>query len=110
MRGILQSAQQWANKTRVGGNVIDVHLAYEATGIVGQRDDTHGPPEETLATIAGMWSAYLDQFIQPHEVAQMLLLLKIARGRYVYDRDHYLDAIGYTLIAESLARPWSASK
>lgn len=91
--------------------MIDVHLAYEATGTVeNDRLDTHGPPEETLARIAGMWSAYLDVWVEAKDVAQMLQLLKIARGRYSYDRDHYLDQIGYTLIAESLARPWSVSK
>jgi hypothetical protein len=90
--------------------VIDVDLAYEATGIVGDRDDTHGKPEDTLERIARMWSAYLGIKIKPQQVAQMMLLLKIARAESKYSRDHYLDAIGYTLIAENLARPWSESR
>jgi hypothetical protein len=36
----------------------------------------------------------------------MMVLLKIARARCGagYDRDHYLDAIAYTLLAEGSAR------
>ena len=87
--------------------MIDPHLAYEATGTVdNDRMDTHGPPDETLKTVAGMWSAYLDTWIEDHHVAQMLLLMKIARARNSYHRDHYVDQVGYTLIAESLRRPW----
>jgi|DEB0MinimDraft_6_1074348.scaffolds.fasta_scaffold267914_1 hypothetical protein len=90
--------------------MIDVELAYEATGIVGDRTATHGPPELTIQRIALLWGAYLNIEVKPEEVAQMMLLVKIARARQGYSRDHYLDALGYTLIAESMARPWSESK
>ena len=90
--------------------MIDVELAYEATGIVGDRNDTHGKPEDTLERIARMWSAYLNADVTPRQAAQMMLLVKIARAESHYSRDHYLDAIGYTLIAENLARPWSESR
>ena len=90
--------------------MIDVELAYQATGIVGDRNDTHGKPEETLKRIARMWSAYVNADITPRQAAQMMLLVKIARAESHYSRDHYLDAIGYTLIAENLARPWSVSR
>lgn len=90
--------------------MIDVELAYEATGIIDDRTSSHGTPEQTIARIAHIWTAYLEVPIQPAQVAQMMLLLKIARARHGYDRDHYLDAIGYTLIAESMARPWSESR
>jgi hypothetical protein len=90
--------------------MIDVELAYEATGTIGERSGTHGSPSHTLALTAQMWSAYLGRNVRPTEVAQMMLLVKIARSRHGYNRDHYLDQIGYTLIAESLARPWSDSE
>lgn len=106
---MVQNHAQRANPTYIGGNVIDVELAYEATGTVSQRSTTHGIPEHTVTVIAAMWSAYLGKNIRPTEVAQMMLLVKIARAKHGYDRDHYLDQIGYSLIAESMARPWSES-
>lgn len=86
-------------------------MAYEATGIVDEdRQEDYGYFEDNLARIAGLWSAYLDQWIAPQDVAQMMVLVKVARTRNGYKRDNYLDAIGYSLIAESLQRPWSESK
>lgn len=90
--------------------MIDAELAYEATGTIGDRSDTHGNATYTLSVVAAMWSGYLGKNIRPTEVAQMMLLVKIARAKHGYDRDHYVDQIGYTLIAESMARPWSDSK
>ena len=37
-------------------------------------------------------------------MALMMVMVKQARSRAAYDRDHYLDAIAYLLLAESLAR------
>ena len=90
--------------------MIDAELAYEATGTISDRSDTHGNAAYTLSVVAAMWSGYLGRNIRPTEVAQMMLLVKIARAKHGYDRDHYVDQIGYTLIAESMARPWSDSK
>lgn len=91
--------------------MIDTQLAYDSTGTVAEdREQEYGPPEENLAIIAGLWSAYLDQWIAPQDVAQMMVLVKVARTRNGYKRDNYVDAIGYSLIAESLQRPWSESK
>jgi len=88
--------------------MIDPHLAYEATGTVDdERSATHGPFDETLKIVAGMWSAYLDKWIKEDDVAQMMVMMKIARSRNAYHRDHYLDQVGYTLMAEALRRPWN---
>jgi hypothetical protein len=51
-----------------------------------------------------MWTAYLKTDITPGDAAKMLVLMKLARSRNRYDRDHYLDSIGYILIAEALDR------
>jgi len=88
--------------------MIDIQIAYDATGTVAnERMETHGDPESTHIAVSKMWTAYLGVPISPAEVAQMMVLLKIARAHRGYDRDHYLDQIGYVLIAESLARPCS---
>jgi hypothetical protein len=54
-----------------------------------------------------MWSGYLGRDLSVADVAAMMTMVKLARARHGYDRDHYLDAIAYTLIAEASARSWS---
>lgn len=86
--------------------MIDPALASEAVATMnGDRMRTHGNPADTLARIAQMWTGYLGKDIHPTDVAQMMVMVKQARSRSAYDRDHYLDAIAYTLLAEASARP-----
>jgi hypothetical protein len=86
--------------------VIDPALASEAVAtMMGDRMKSHGDPTATLARIAAMWGGYLDRDLGVSDVAAMMTMLKLARARHAYDRDHYLDAVAYTLIAESTARP-----
>jgi hypothetical protein len=73
--------------------------------MMGDRMKSHGDPTATLARIAAMWGGYLDRDLGVSDVAAMMTMLKLARARHAYDRDHYLDAVAYTLIAESTARP-----
>lgn len=88
--------------------MIDPALASEAVAtMMGDRMATHGKPEDTLGRIAGMWSGYLGRDLSVADVAAMMVMVKLARARHGYDRDHYLDAIAYTLIAEASARSWS---
>ena len=86
--------------------MIDPALASDAVAtMMGDRMSTHGQPTATLARIAGMWGAYLDRDLGVSDVAAMMVIVKLARARHAYDRDHYLDAIAYTLLAEDGARP-----
>lgn len=86
--------------------MIDPALASEAVAtMMGDRMKSHGDPTATLARIAAMWGGYLDRDLGVSDVAAMMTILKLARARHAYDRDHYLDAVAYTLIAESTARP-----
>lgn len=86
--------------------MLDPALASEAVSLMmGDRQRTHGDPTDTLARIAQMWTGYLGKDIHPADVAQMMVLVKIARSRHAYDRDHYLDAVSYTLLAEGCSRP-----
>ena len=86
--------------------MIDPALASEAVAtMMGDRMKSHGDPTATLARIAAMWGGYLDRDLGVSDVAAMMTMLKLARARHAYDRDHYLDAVAYTLIAESAARP-----
>lgn len=87
-----------------------VQLTQEAARlIVGQRQEDYGPPEVNFQRIADYWSIRLreklkDGFIlTPREVAEMLLLLKVARATQSPTEDSYVDGIGYTAIAGELA-------
>ena len=86
--------------------MIDPALASDAVATMkGDRNATHGDPTVTLARIAAMWGGYLDRELGVADVGAMMAMLKFARARHAYDRDHYLDAIAYTLLAEDGARP-----
>lgn len=86
--------------------MIDPALASDAVATMkGDRQRTHGDPMVTLSRIAGMWGAYLDKELGAADVAAMMTMLKLARARHAYERDHYLDGIAYLLLAEDAARP-----
>lgn len=86
--------------------MIDPKLASDAVStMMGDRNRTHGRPEDTLKRIARLWSGYLGiDDLSAGDVAAMMTLLKLARSRHGYDRDHYLDAVAYLLLAEGLSR------
>lgn len=80
-------------------------LAAAAAAITGAREDTYGDPEQSFTTIAQFWTAYLDHFIEPHDVAAMMALLKLARikhsgGRH---RDSWVDLAGYSACGAEVA-------
>lgn len=72
----------------------------------------HGAAFDSFNMIGGLWGVYLDHLhikrsgadtaIQPHDVAQMMVLVKIARAMYGYSDDNFIDAAGYTALAAML--------
>lgn len=85
--------------------MIDPSISSEAVSLMmGDRQRTHGDPQETLDRIAVMWSGFLDRDLTAAQVASMMALVKIARSVHAYERDHYVDAVAYLLLAESLER------
>jgi hypothetical protein len=91
-------------------------LLQAADTIDGDRNDTYGGPESSFRTIAGMWNEYLmacavgvpGGILQPHDVAAMLALLKIARiaGSGGTHKDSWLDLAGYAACGwETVAVP-----
>jgi hypothetical protein len=77
--------------------------------INGERQDSYGNPEDSFGLIAGYWSEYLnskfpssDGFIDidPREVAEMMILFKVARmSGQKPTIDTYADCAGYAGIA-----------
>jgi hypothetical protein len=85
--------------------MIDPTLPSDALStMLGDRNRTHGNPEDTLSRIAVLWSGYIGTDISAADVASMMTLLKLARARHGYSRDHYLDGIAYLVLAEGLSR------
>jgi hypothetical protein len=71
--------------------------------INGERQDQYGNPEDTFKQIAALWEAYLGTKVTSSMVADMMILLKIARenggkGK----RDNMVDLIGYAALAANM--------
>lgn len=83
-----------------------------SAAITGAREDTYGGPEQSFLTIAKFWSAYLDHFVEPQDVAAMLALMKLARikhseGRH---RDSWCDLAGYAACGAECAKDLADGK
>lgn len=79
--------------------------------VSGPRAQQHGDMFDCHSAIAGMWNAYLAIRREPAQpltaldVAQMLLLFKVARAQtgLVSHADHYLDQAGYAGCSAEIA-------
>lgn len=70
------------------------------------RQDTHGRPEDSFGVIADLWTAYLGtgQEIDPVDVANMMILLKIGRAKEnPKHQDNWVDMAGYAACAGEIA-------
>lgn len=72
--------------------------------INGDRQDAYGNPEDSFSRIAELWTAYLDKYVSPQDVAIMMALLKIARQKAGKGkRDNFVDMCGYAALAADMA-------
>jgi len=80
--------------------------------INGERQDTYGKPEDSFTLIAEYWNHFLESKgvilnsnIGAKEVAEMMMLLKIARMSGQKPRlDNYIDLVGYAAIAADMIK------
>lgn len=78
-------------------------IAAPDCGIVAQRAAHYGDPRANHERIAGLWSAYIGVTLTPHDVAQMMVLLKVARSKVdPWHEDNYIDGHGYLDIAREV--------
>jgi len=71
-------------------------IGQEATRIVTtDRGPQYGHPTKNFEDIANLWSAYKQVPFSTQDVAAMMILLKIARAKNGYRRDHLVDIAGY---------------
>jgi hypothetical protein len=70
--------------------------------ITGDRNRQYGSPIADFSATAGMWTEYLAERLlpgvklEPHDVAAMMVLLKVSRLRVSPGKeDHWVDIAGY---------------
>lgn len=74
------------------------------TIINGERQGTYGNAEDNFANIAAFWSTYLNREISSTDVANMMILMKVARNASgVYKDDNYIDICGYAALGGEIA-------
>ena len=81
--------------------IITKEILSEATRLVGtDRQKDYGDKVKNHKNIARLWSAYLDTPVTAHDVAIMMVLLKIARTKLgAISKDTYIDMAAYGAIA-----------
>ena len=83
---------------------IEENLKIALKLLSGKREHEYGNKKENHENISRLWSAYLDHPISAHDVAILMLLLKVARAKFGNpSSDTYVDMVGYSAIAGELA-------
>jgi hypothetical protein len=79
-------------------------ICEEALRVInGERQDAYGDPEDTFFRIACLWSSYLGREVEGSDVANMMILLKMAREKEGKGkRDNYVDLIGYAALGAAM--------
>ena len=77
----------------------------DAIAVLDQRGSDHGDYIELHRRIAQLWSAYLSVAIEPHQVAALMALLKLARSELnPQNDDNFVDLAGYVAIYAELLK------
>ncbi|WP_182359433.1 DUF6378 domain-containing protein [Tomitella gaofuii] len=79
----------------------------EAAGVVGggRAEDYGAPAENSLTVVADMWMVYLSRkfgasvLVEARDVANMMVLLKVARDAHKPKHDNLVDIAGYVALA-----------
>lgn len=78
----------------------------EALDIVnGERERDYGPPTENLARIRDFWNTYLSSVLgykvelKSRNVAELMVLVKVARLIQSPTKDSYVDMAGYAALS-----------
>lgn len=73
--------------------------------VTKDRQNSYGTPEQNFKRISGLWSMYLNKYISPVDVCNLMILLKIARTQSSPDySDNWIDIAGYSACAEELSQ------
>ena len=80
-----------------GNILLEAHALINA-----ERQGDYGPPSESFARVATLWSAYLGHSVTGKDVAVCMALLKFSREAHAHKRDNLLDAAGYIGLAADM--------
>lgn len=72
--------------------------------IVEERGAQYGAPGPNMDRTADLWSAYLGIPVSAHDVAMLMVLVKVSRARVKFHADNYEDIKGYADIAREVHR------
>ncbi len=76
-----------------------------AIEVLAARGRDHGDFVELHERISQLWSAYLQTVVEPHQVAALMALLKIARSEFnAANEDNFVDLAGYGAIYAELLK------
>lgn len=79
-------------------------LARAKECVCGEREQDYGTPEDSFATIANLWEAYMGVKFTPTNVAVMMALLKVARLKESPKHmDNWIDLAGYAACGGEIA-------
>ncbi len=71
--------------------------------VMGEREGQYGSPENNFRKIADLWGVYLNKLLSADDVANMMILLKLARASNgQYHEDNYVDICGYAACANEI--------
>lgn len=81
---------------------VDI-LNKAAVIVTGERQGTYGNAEDSFGRIGKLWSAYLNRDVTEEDVANMMILMKVARNASgVYKEDNWIDICGYAALGGAL--------
>lgn len=82
---------------------VDI-CGHAANLVGGDRAKQNGDKRENHNNIAMLWGAYTGYPLTAHQVAVMMILLKVARTKSgSLNRDDYVDIAGYAGVAGEIA-------
>lgn len=91
-----------------GGETKEVKSFLEEAAelVKGQRQKDYGDKKKNFSDIAALWSVILGKTIDPLQVAQCMVAMKLARLiKTPSHRDSWVDIAGYVACAEELLQP-----
>ena len=68
------------------------------------RHAEYGTAEDSFGRIAKLWSTYLDKEVDAHDVAMLMVLLKVSRSATDHKLDTYVDMAGYAALGYRMTK------
>ena len=96
----------WKEKDKKEEPIDRKYILDKALSVItGERQDAYGNAEDSFKRIAMLWSAYTGTYISEEDVANMMVLLKVARCKgQKFKADNYIDMAGYAALGAELGQ------